>query len=1597
MPTARSQSASALLNNKIYVIGGGEPVDPIGFTVEVYTPSSNTWTTGVSLPHQRYAHSAVAFENKIYVIGGSDYTYMLPDVLTFDTITNTWATVTQLPTPRQALTSVVVGGTIYVIGGLLESGLRTGIVEAYDHLADTWTTKTAMPTARCGTGSCVINDEIYVFGGEGCPGGAYNIVEKYDPSTDSWTSFSTMPATRRACSVTTHNNIAYIFGGYSDCSTTIASNNTWAFNPCPEVSIIISASANPVPLGIPVTYSALVTNGGTSPVFQWQVNGINTGTNDDTLIYIPSHGDQITCQVTSSLSCATNNPATSNVITMIVITPCPGIPAVNYEGQMYNTVQIGCQCWLKENLNVGTMISGSQPQSDNATIEKYCYGDNTANCDTYGGLYQWNEVMQYTNVEGTQGICPPGWHIPTDNEWKVLEGTVDSIYSVCDTIWDAYGYRGYDAGKRVKSTTGWYDNGNGTNTSGFTALPGGYNINGYFDLLTKVGYFWSSTEISSEKAWERIYEWFHDDSFRGNFNKQWSRSVRCLYGDVNHKPDAPQNPSPPNSSAGQPLNIILSWDCYDPDNNTLTFDVLLGPPGNLAPIATVISDTFFNVSNLQNCTAYDWQIVAHDNHCNCTTGPVWSFTTIGNDTVSVSITASVNPVCEGMAVAFIASPINGGTNPSFQWIVNGFNMGSNSSSYTYVPANNDVVSCVLTSNASCATGSPAMSNQITMWVHSSTPPTITPPGPLALCPGDTVTLSVELQTGASYCWYEITTPNAWQNVGNPGFSAGQVNYTCLAFNPSGQPYVAFKDFGYSNQATVMKFDGINWVNVGNPGFSQGEVDYPSLAFSLTGQPYIAFRDNANSQKATVMKFDGINWVNVGIPGFSIWQAWHTSLAFSPENHPYVAFSDYGNWAKATVMQFDGTNWINVGTAGFSAGQAGCTSLAFSPEGQPYVGYSDIGNSGKATVMKYDGIDWINVGTPGLSSGQVDYTCLVFGPEGQPYLAYKDNGNSGHATVMKFDGSNWVNIGPYGFSLGEIEQISLAFSPSGQPFVAFPDGGYAYKAMVMKFEGTGWVNVGIAGFSTGTVAYLSLSFNPSGIPHVAFIDGGNGMKATVMDYSLPCAGNAPTFDVTMEGTYAMNLIDSAGCQVSSSNQVTVFTVTAPNPTITGPDTVCTGSSGTFTTEPGMTNYQWTLTGNPIINGGGSPTENTITLTWITMGSYQICVNYTDINGCTSADSTVYPVSVIQSDTVSIVIIASANPVCEGTQVTFTANPVNGGDLPSYQWKVNSNNVGTNSLSYTYTPANGDIITCLLTSSESCISNNPASSNPVSMTVNPIPDVSLSLCTPITSRDAKPYLLRGGIPLGGTYSGTGVQGGIFRPAQVPIGQTSVNVTYSYINAYTCVDFATQLLEVFPVSNHTCGDTFTDVRDNRTYATILLGNTCWMTENLNYGTHISTSAHQMDNCQPEKYCFNEATANCTNFGGLYQWDELMDYQEADTVQGLCPPGWHTPSVAEWQELIALFQDAAHAATSLKETGTSGFNALLMGFFVSPQTYKYGVADTTLNSALFWTSTISGQEKAWAHGMNEVLAEPTYTTSVSSYSSSRINAFSVRCVKDD
>jgi uncharacterized protein (TIGR02145 family) len=386
----------------------------------------------------------------------------------------------------------------------------------------------------------------------------------------------------------------------------------------------------------------------------------------------------------------------------------------------------------------------------------------------------------------------------------------------------------------------------------------------------------------------------------------------------------------------------------------------------------------------------------------------------------------------------------------------------------------------------------------------------------------------------------------------------------------------------------------------------------------------------------------------------------------------------------------------------------------------------------------------------------------------------------------------------------------------------------------------------------------------------------------------------------------------------------------------------------------------------------------------------------------------------TETVSYIVIPSANG-CPGDTSHFQVNVYPVPDVIftppaqsvcSKQWcllGLTSNVAGTN-FNWTatgtptvsgYGPGAGDTISQQLfnsgllpgTATYSVLpfaNGCPGLTRPVVVTINPLPPMTFTVCfDTITTTDAQPFRLKGGIPLNGSYSGPGVAGNTFAPAVA--GPGTHIISYSYINTYTCTDTARISIHVFSPLAWSCGNSFTDLRDNNLYPTVQIGGQCWMAAGLNYGSAIASANMQRDNCITEKYCFNNLPANCTANGGLYQWDELMRYEDIQGVQGLCPAGWHVPSEADWNTLFAFYINNAFAGAPLLYTGYSGFNALLSGARFNNVNWNFLDFAT-----MIWSSTSHGPRKAWAHGMN------FYDYSVSYYPSHRNNSFSVRCIKD-
>ena len=207
------------------------------------------------------------------------------------------------------------------------------------------------------------------------------------------------------------------------------------------------------------------------------------------------------------------------------------------DNQSYKTVISGEQCWMAENLKFLPYVNS--PASDSGIYVYNYYGNHvneakqTFNYQTYGVLYNWATAMsipgQYNSELWNgldslhQGICPDGWHLPSNSEWEKLELFLKMSSNMNDSS---------NIGLKIKSDTLWHNNGNGTNETGFSALPSGFRFReGLFDKIGRYGYFWTSTQCPSscEQSARYRYLIFSDNEIHSSYpSKKNGLPIRCI-------------------------------------------------------------------------------------------------------------------------------------------------------------------------------------------------------------------------------------------------------------------------------------------------------------------------------------------------------------------------------------------------------------------------------------------------------------------------------------------------------------------------------------------------------------------------------------------------------------------------------------------------------------------------------------------------------------------------------------------------------------------------------------------------------------------------------------------------------------------------------------------------------------------------------------------------------------------------------------------------------------------------------------------------------------------------------------------------------------
>ena len=449
------------------------------------------------------------------------------------------------------------------------------------------------------------------------------------------------------------------------------------------VSVSITRSADNVCSGTSVLFTATPTNGGTTPAYQWKVNATAvSGATGATYSYIPAHNDVITCVLTSNATCISGNPATSNSLTMTV------------NAQVPVSVSVAAS---------QTSVCAGTPVTFTAT-------------PTNGGAtpaYQWkvggtavsgatNVTYTYTPANGDAVTC-----LLTSNA-SCATGNPATSNSVSMTV---------NASQAVSVSVAAASNPvcQGTSVS-FTATP----VNGG----TTPAYQWKVNGSNVSGATNPAYSFIPSD---GN-------TVTCILT---------SNISCP---SGNPATSNLITMAVNP---TVAASVSISPSAN--PVCQGTSVSFTAVpANGGSAPAYQWNVNGVNvdgatdptysyipgngnqviclltSNATCVTGSPATSNTVTMavnepDLVSVVVSPSANPVCNGSPVTFIATPANGGSSPSYQWYYSDVPAGSDAPDFTCTPENGSRIKCVLTSNSTCITGNPANSNTVTMTVNALLP------------------------------------------------------------------------------------------------------------------------------------------------------------------------------------------------------------------------------------------------------------------------------------------------------------------------------------------------------------------------------------------------------------------------------------------------------------------------------------------------------------------------------------------------------------------------------------------------------------------------------------------------------------------------------------------------------------------------------------------------------------------------------------------------------------------------------------------------------------------------------------------------------------
>ncbi|MCB9341330.1 MAG: HYR domain-containing protein [Lewinellaceae bacterium] len=1041
--------------------------------------------------------------------------------------------------------------------------------------------------------------------------------------------------------------------------------------------------------GTSVTFTATPTNGGSTPAYQWKVNGMNVGTNQATYTSTTLvDGDVVTCEMTSSALCVDPTTATSNGITMTVTAAAP-IAACLWTSQ----TSAADNSWTSVTYGNGVFVAVANSGTGNRVMTSpdgiiWTSQTSAANNDwtsvTYGnGLF----VAVANSGTGNRVMTSPdgiNWTIRTsaaNNAWlSVTYG---------DGLFVAVAISG--TGNRVMTSPdgiNWTIQTSAANNEWWSVTYG----NGLFVAVANFsnlvmtspdGIAWTLRTAAANNAWTSV-------TYGDGLFVAVARS-----GSGNQVMTSPDGINWTSRTTPAATNFWLSVTY----GNGLFVAVAPLGFGNLV----MTSPDGINWTSRTPASNNTWQSVTYGNGIFVAvagSGTGNRVMTGSGSLVPASVSIAADPsgaITPGTSVTFTATPTNGGSTPAYQWKVNGMNVGTDQDTYTSTTLQDgDVVTCEMTSSDPCADPTTATSNGITMEVSA----------PAVACAWTSQTSAADNE------WYSVTYGNglfvavAQTGSGNRVMTSpdgitwtirtSAANNDWRSVTYGNGLFVAVAQTGTGNRVMTSP-DGITWT------IRTSAADNEWLSVTYGNGLFVAVAQTGSGDRVMTSP-DGIAWTSRTSAGDNVW----TSVTYGNGLFVAVAFAGVVNRVMTSP---DGINW----TLRTAAADNGWLAVTYGNGLFVAVATSGTGNR---VMTSPDGITWTSQSYPvdnnwrALTYGNGLFVALsstgtgnrvMTSPNGITWTiqtSAADNawrsvtyGNGLFVAVASSGTGNRVMTGS-----GLTPSVAIAADPSGAitagtsvTFTATPTNGGSTPAYQWKVNGT---NVG-----TDQATYTSTTL----------VDG--DLVTCEMTSNDPCAdpATATSMGITMEVSSPCTFTPANVIVTGFDNGYEIHNGTyTPSGSMNGAPV---WSFGNATIEYNGSSWRMKASGSLIaINFDGAVDELPCT-GWLAEGSAPPVLS----GGCGSLSGTLTPTVAIAAD--------PSGAITPGTSVTFTATPTNGGSTPAYQWKVNGMNVGTDQATYTSTTlANNDVVTCEMTSNEPCADPTTATSNEVTMTVaTPCPPV------------------------------------------------------------------------------------------------------------------------------------------------------------------------------------------------------------------------------------------------------------------------------------